>query len=144
MAEALAAVADALQDEKRAEAWSRQWRAARHRYREAMERCTALFAEQRGWRLAATDFTLDMLRRGARKRGSAQDYRIDYSISMVDHPQFFKKDGVPVAVLSHSYQTNVEDHRRYAAERGLTIEVLPMSWYCPGRALAVLYRRPTA
>ncbi|MEX2642533.1 MAG: hypothetical protein WD270_03720 [Acetobacterales bacterium] len=108
-------------------------------YFAARDHACAELAERRGWRYTRKPFGLRNLIEGS-------SYRSDVSrhYPEIDHPECFRelaRPYRPVAILSHSYQTDFMEHVAFAAEHGLSAEVVPVSWYLPGGTLAVLYTR---
>jgi hypothetical protein len=109
----------------------REWYAAR---RAALGE----FAAQRGWKVSSKEFTFETLRAGRRPRG----LECGRLYPVIDHPDFFTKDGRPVAIVTHSYAPD-EEVRLWAAEQRLHLEALPFSWYAPPqRTLAYVITRP--
>lgn len=138
-------------------------RDARNEHRAISARLLAAFAAQRGWKVTEKRFYIAPL-----ITGRAQDYQqwndhqrghrsrstdphdpvvppgfkaID---ELVDHMDCFRMPRSPyrpVALLSHSYETDRDQHLAAAKRHGLAVEFLDWSWYYPERCIAALYIR---
>jgi hypothetical protein len=125
------------------------WTKAYHEYSRlvvqvghAKKQARAEFASRLGWRhLDRKHFSLDQLRTG-RARMRVEDYGNGGYLSdgCVDHPEYFKLDGKPIGIVSHTYYP-LGKCVEYAKAERLQLNVIPTSWYLPGRCLAFLLTR---
>lgn len=103
------------------------------------------FASQHGWRHTTKSFTVDQLRNGHHCQHWTDDlWPTDWPYYPIDHPDYFRvaaRPWFPVAIVSHEYGA-FEDSQAYAKANGLIATLLPMSWYSPEQAIAVLYTSP--
>lgn len=102
--------------------------------------CTHALATSRGWRIYKSQITVEQLTTGRmvnRYRGER-----DPDGHIIDHAEYFMCQRKPVAILTHSYAP-IESCLEFARQRGLTAELLPFSWYFPGRSVAVLFTKQT-
>jgi hypothetical protein len=66
----------------------------------------------------------------------------------VDHPEWYRKDKWPVAIVGHNYGGAFEDHTLIdlAIRGGLILHVPPAgtaaSWYFPGSTVLLVLTRP--
>jgi len=100
---------------------------------------SAAFAAARGWRVAQRGFTINQLRDG---RNVSRWHDYEFSPHPIDHPEYFRlatRPWRPIAIVSHEYSPFSES-LQLARKYELTAELLPASWYYPGRCNAVLYR----
>jgi hypothetical protein len=65
----------------------------------------------------------------------------EHYTSLLDHAEHFCRGRRPIAIVGHPY-SGAERALRSAATLGLTAEVLPASWYLPGRTTGVLLIAP--
>jgi hypothetical protein len=107
------------------------------------------FACANGWYEAAKEFSFRALASGKMHTGG---YRGDEHLGRrpLDHPEWFRKDRRPVAIVGHNYRgPDGEDNRDPAATAkrfGLTLHVAPAgdaaSWYYPGATTLLVMTRP--
>jgi len=108
----------------------------------AKKQARAEFAARMGWRhLDRKHFSLDQLRTG-RARMRTEDYGNGGYLSngCVDHLEYFKLDGKPIGIVSHTYYA-LDKCVEYAQAERLQLDVLPARWYWPGHCLAILFTR---
>lgn len=100
------------------------------------------FAQARGWGMCRP-FTLEQLRDARCRRGWREwSQRRDDGWPIIDHAEYFCLNRRPVALLTHSYRTDVAAHCAFGNQFGLLIDVLGFSWWNPAGCVAVLYSRP--
>lgn len=100
-----------------------------------------LLAAAYGWCLSRKDYASEDLALIPRKRrrfmyGEAYPGAFDHVTCFRERVRPFR----PAAILSHTYWP-ITDCEAVAASLGLELRVLPVSWYYPGVARAVLYLR---
>lgn len=106
--------------------------------RQARFSATDLVAAERGWKRAKRYFSIRQLLAGA-KRKSGEDYLALFEHDLFDHREFFKKDGIPAAIIAHLYRKDPGQIVSEATEKGLKAEFLPVSCYWPDSTLTVIY-----
>jgi hypothetical protein len=103
------------------------------------------FMAVRGWRTARSRFGFDELATGRRpEHGPFRRQLIQPDFRLINHPERFREPQRPfrpVAILTHSSNTNRHPFNELAAATGLTVEFLPWSWYYPGSCIAALFTR---
>lgn len=120
-------------------------RAIQNELRIARAAADSAFADQHGWELAKTGFTLDELRNGHHRMRWTDDlWPIGYPVNPIDHSEYYRfswGSHFPAAIVSHEYGA-FEDSEAFATANGLIATRLPASWYNPARATAVVYTSP--
>jgi hypothetical protein len=118
-----------------------------------LERARNQFAAANGWKVGKF-FSLDQLIRNKKNTGSSNSPRALglRDSRMADHPEFFRLNGYPVALLGHSYRGGgagyIDGMKEMAARFAgqLVLHIPPAgtaaSWYYPGGALPMLLTRP--
>jgi hypothetical protein len=110
------------------------------------------FAAANGWKVGKF-FSLDQLIRKKKNTGSSNDPHVIGLRDMVaDHPEHFRLNGYPVALLGHNYRgtsgryiDGIKDTvARFAGQ--IVLHIPPAgnaaSWYYPGGTLPMLLTRP--
>lgn len=138
---------------RRSPIW-RQRRIARGQLLELQARIITEFAVPRSWRLAGRPFTVGQLTAGPACScfpHECIERRHGTYWSVLDHGTYFRLPDPPyrpASVVSHLYVQNgsitaIAECRAIAERCGLRFEMLPWSWYNPGRCIAVLFTRET-
>jgi hypothetical protein len=102
------------------------------------------FAQANGWRVSKA-FDLELLISG-KQHGGWHSYNPLSTI--FDHPNFFRADRRPVAIVAHNYPGAIEQLRaKIAAVEGLILHEpstggMQVSWYYPGGTLPMCITRP--
>ncbi len=107
---------------------------------EAQMEARNTLAEERGWIVARTGFSLEQLRRRQAGRYRMQDYSPTDRSPFIDHPECYRESARPwrpAGLVTHAYLPGHEVVA-YVEAAGLQAEVLPWSWYWPRRCSAVL------
>ena len=128
---------------QQAPVFTREQRLAERAWDEAKARAIDAFAQERGWNVARSSFSIEQLVAGRPGRTRA-DYASGFGTRTFDHPNWFRartRPYRPAAIVVHVYAKNYDDCYAAAAERGLIFEPLEGSWHYPGGCLAGLYRR---
>jgi hypothetical protein len=110
------------------------------------------FAAANGWKIGKS-FGLDQLIRKKKNTGSSNRlYTMNMFSGAADHPEHFRRDGYPMALLGHNYPGNrghyIDGVRDLVAGYvgQLVLHIPPAgnaaSWYCPGGMLPMLLTRP--
>ena len=107
------------------------------------------FAAANGWKASDKLFSLELLASGKKSGPETWTHPLHF-----DHVEYFRKDGIPVAVMSHNYGGSGEEalRRLFAAmhrtvdEHKLVLHVpyggAGISWYYPLRTLPMCATRP--
>jgi hypothetical protein len=121
----------------------REYRQVREELLSLRESMCRSLAEERGWRVAKTDFSLRQLLAGHAGRYLSADYLGTRHYPEIDHEECFRvpvRPYRPAAILTHSYAPQGEV-LEFAERCGFDAEVLPWSWYYPSSCVAVLLTR---
>jgi hypothetical protein len=104
------------------------------------------FAAANGWKVGK-DFSLDQL---ILKKKNGNKYV--HNRQLADHPEYFRADGYPVALLGHNYRGTgdgyIDGVKEMVATLGgkIVLHIPPAreraSWYFPGNTLPMLLTRP--
>ncbi len=102
------------------------------------------FGEGRGWKLSRGTFGLHAFKAGSRTARLKADYTgEDYPYSsVIDHPEYYKQYGCPIAIVSHTYGYDKKACDAFCDEYGLVHEKLDEpSWYYPGGTTSIVFTR---
>jgi hypothetical protein len=110
------------------------------------------FAAANGWKVGKS-FGLDQLIRNKKSTGSSNHlYTLNMFSGAADHPEYFRRDGYPMALLGHNYPGTrghyIDGVRDLVAglDGKLILHIPPAgnaaSWYYPGGTLPMLLTRP--
>jgi hypothetical protein len=110
------------------------------------------FAAANGWKVGKS-FGIDQLIRKKKSTGSSNHlFMRNMSNGAADHPEHFRRDGYPMALLGHNYPGDrghyIDGVKDLAAglDGKLVLHIPPAgkaaSWYYPGGTLPMLLTRP--
>jgi hypothetical protein len=116
---------------------------------ELLMQCAAalLFGDSRGWELSNTTFGLVSVAQGHETTDEEEGCsgRDQYSLECMDHPQWYRRDGRPAAIIAHLYNgERLHPSCAALAKRfGVDFETPSFpSWWCPGSTTLVAYVGP--